>query len=114
MNKTLELMCKMIDLQKQILAELEHATDTDKNELISECIASKKKSCIFVDTNHLEEVEKYYFMLDKINRNTYSVLDMSKKQKDKLYTYSTNIRKNIHKETQIKITITIKKYEIID
>jgi hypothetical protein len=100
-SKVLDMMSQMLMLQKQILIELEHTTDVEKKETMAEKIIGKKAS-VFINSDYLEEIEKYYFMLDKINNNTYSILEMSKKQKDKLYKYSANIRKYLHKEREVK------------
>jgi hypothetical protein len=100
MNEILDQMCQMVDLQKHILSQLERVSDVEKKETIADKIAGRT-SHIFIDATHLEDIEKYYFMLDKINRNTYAILNMARKQKDKLYQYSTKIRKHLHKEKEI-------------
>ena len=94
-------MTQVLYLQKQILTELDNIVDIDKKETMADKISGKKQH-IFINSSHLEDIEKYYFMLDKINRNTYSLLDKAKIQKDKLHTYSDNIRKHLKKENPIK------------
>jgi len=78
----------IFDLQKEVLLELNNLdlVETDNN--------SNK-----VNIDYLENIEKYYFMLDIINKNTYQILDLTKKTKDHLQNYSTKIRSSIKKET---------------
>lgn len=92
MNVLLGKMSKMVELQHQIMADLEYVVETEQKSSISGSA---------VDIARLEDIEKYYFMLDTINKNTLSVLNLAKKQKEQLKTFSTKIRTAIHKETHI-------------
>jgi hypothetical protein len=90
MNNLIEKMNTLINLQKEVLFELESINIIDINN------TSNK-----IDLEQLENIEKYYFMLDTINKNIYNILYLSKKQKDDLEQYSKKIRTNIKKEINI-------------
>jgi hypothetical protein len=96
MNNILNKMCDLLKMQETILNELENITENEVKDFITTEDNNK-----MIDITDLENIEKYYFMLDNINKKLYYILESSKKQKEKLFYYSTNIRNKIKKTNNI-------------
>lgn len=94
MEQILNMMIEMVALQNKILGKIEYSLEHKPTIIID------KDKKVFAD--QLELVEKNYLMLDTIIKKMYTILTVSRKQKDKLHNYATNIRMRLNKNCPIQ------------
>lgn len=96
MTDILNSLINMINIQNNILNHLDREIDnlinsTNINNDIKKTVSAT--NVVIINSSKLEQIEKFYFMLDHINSKLYTILINSRNQKERLFNYANQIRK---------------------